>query len=345
VKNNQPSHPNSHFVHSESLLLSVIIVSYNTKELTLAACHSVLSAVAQSKTLREQTELIVVDNNSSDGSAAALKTLQKEKRHSHKISVITSPSNDGFAVANNRAFRESRGKYLLLLNSDTELHPHALEHLIDTMESMESQADADGLRTLGILAASLVNADGTPQPQGGSLPSLLSVAAQYLFLDDLPIIGKLIPSTQHTGRNLRAAAAHEQDRSQPEVLPMGWVGGTAMLVRRAVCAQVGLLDENIFMYGEDMEFCQRAANHHFSAAIEPRAQVTHYQNASGSSEHAIIGEIKGYQHIWAKHKPIWESHVLNAILFFGALARMIIFDTIKRDHKRARIYKNALSRL
>jgi GT2 family glycosyltransferase len=334
-------HSESFFENDISLLLSIIVVSYNTKDLTLAACNSVLESITRSKKLQNQAQLLVVDNNSNDGSVAALKALQKEQSKSHTISIITNSSNDGFAAAINRAISKSRGKYLFLLNSDTVLHPHALDNLIATMEK---QVDTADLRSLGILAASLVNADGTPQPQGGSLPTLLSVATQYFFLDDLPIIGGLIPSTQHTGRNSRLASLAPAD-SQPEIIPMGWVGGTAMLVRRAVCAQIGLLDENIFMYGEDVEFCQRAANHHFFAAIDPNATVTHLQNASGSSEKAIVGEIKGYQYIWAKHKPIWQTPVLNAILFVGALARMVIFDTIKRDHKRARVYKTALEKL
>ncbi len=328
-----------------SLILSIIIVSYNTRDLTLAACKSVLEELQTTQGLKSQAELIVVDNNSSDGSKEALSKLAKDNP---MIRCIFQQHNSGFAHANNVAIRQAKGEFLFLLNSDTEVLPGCLKSLLANMHKSQTQRTAvlgshqGELDNLGILSATLRNPDNTPQPQGGSLPSLLGIAAQFLFLDDLPIIGKLLPSTQFTGRNSQLRFSKNTDTN---LIQQGWVGGTAMMIRRKVCQEVGLLDENIFMYGEDMEFCLRATNHHCDIAIDPEAVVIHHGSASSSQEKAICGEISGLVYIWSKHKPAWEIPVMKAILYSGILVRMLLFGTIMRNKKRYQNYKIALKHL
>lgn len=319
------------------MLLSVIIVSYNTKALTLQAVESVFSSIKNSRKLKEDTEVFVVDNNSTDGSSEAIRSLQKKHPHLH---LLQNADNLGFAAANNRAIAEANGSYFLLLNSDTVVLDGALEKMIETFEAHPLTSDTavlertfDKLDHLGILAAQLLNPDGTQQAQGGSFPTLLSLTVQMLLLDDIPVIGKFLPSTQHTGKNSRS---HGEQLYQQD-----WVGGTAMMIRKEVVAEVGPLDASIFMYGEDIEFCMRAQYHHWDVAVLPTAHITHFGSASSSSKNAIIGELKGYIYIWAKHKPIWQKPLAKWLIQLGILLRVILFGTMIRDVHRVAIYKEA----
>jgi GT2 family glycosyltransferase len=196
---------------------------------------------------------------------------------------------------------------------------------------------------LGILAPTLLNPDGTLQPQGGDLPTLCSLFSHMSFLDDLPIIGKLLPSTQHTGfRQSEKLRYHTKDT---RLIKRGWVGGTAMMIRKEVIKEIGLLDDGIFMYGEDTEYCMRANHHHWDVAIDPQAKITHFGQASSSSANAIKGEFKSYTYNWSKHKPLWQIPVVKAILRMGAFLRVIVFSTIRPDKKRRQIYQELLTQI
>ncbi len=297
------------------MLLSIIIVSYNTKNLTLQTLHSVKTQIDRSETLKNHTEVFVVDNNSQDDSVAAVKELCK----TWPIKLLVNQENLGFARANNQAIATAQGQYILLLNSDTIVHEHTLTKMIEYLEKNPH---------VGVLSASLINRDGTPQAQGGSFPTLFSIALHMLMIDDLPLVKKLLPSTQHTGFNV----------SDQQIRNKDWVGGTAMMVRKTVFDEVGLLDQNIFMYGEDVEFCMRARDHHWLIEIQPQAVITHIGSASSSSANAIMGEFKGYLYIWSKHKPLWQMSYLKFLLRSGCFLRVILFKSIINKPEKAKIY-------
>ncbi len=314
--------------------LSVIIVSYNTQLLTCQAIQSVIDDIESSTDLKGQSEIWVVDNHSTDDSVAAVKKLANMYSYLH---VVENKENVGFAKANNQAIEHAEGQYILLLNSDTIVPRGTLHTLITTFETHPPHESTSILAShhgqldrLGIVAATLINADGTLQRQGGSFPTLFTLASHMLFLDDLPIIGQFFPSTQHTGKNQRRLAQ------------VDWVGGTAMMVKRSVFTEIGKLDQNIFMYGEDVEFCMRARDHHWDIVIEPKARITHLGSASSSSANAIQGEFKGYLYIWSKHKPFWQLPLVKGILSLGAFLRMFIFGTIQGNTQKAGIYRTLL---
>ncbi len=323
--------------------LSIIVVSYNTKDLTIQTLESAIQEINSTKLLKDQTEIFVVDNNSNDDSVKACKNLLQKLKFPH-YQVLVNKKNLGFARANNHASKLAKGKYLLLLNSDTITQPGSLRLLVETMEKTAVQEKTASLQSsgpfdkLGILAPTLLNEDGSIQNQGGSLPSLLTVTSQMLFLDDVPFFGKFFPSTQHTG--LSDFAFQSYDENTPKLISKGWVAGTAMLIRRELIDEIGMLDENIFMYGEDQEYCLRAHHHHFDVAIHPKAKIVHFGQASSSSRNAILGEIKGYLYIWRKHKPSWQLPLLKLILFKGCLLRQIYYSLRGRSVP-AQIYKEA----
>ncbi len=323
------------------MLLSVCLVSYNTAELTIAAVKSVIKDIKQSELLAKASEVIVVDNDSHDDSVKQLNALKNSA--ASPIQVLVSKSNRGFAGANNYAIKHSTGEYILLLNSDTYVQSGSLTSLVQTMmatpdESTATLGSRQGkLDHLGVLAATLLNPDGSIQPQGGSLPNLFSLLNHLWFLDDLPLIGRFLPSTQHTG--WRAPKL-----TTDQLIKTGWVAGTAMLIKRDLIKEVGLLDEHIFMYGEDVELCLRATHHHWDVAIHPQAYVTHLQAASSSKLNAVVGEMNGYLYIWAKHFPAWQSVLAKAIIFSGIWLRMIIFGTIGQSDRR-KLYQEALTQI
>lgn len=323
--------------------LSIITVSYNTKDLTMQTLESAIKEINSSKILKDQTEIFVVDNDSKDGSPQACEALLKKLKFPH-YKVFANKENLGFARANNQATEVAKGKYIILLNSDTITHKGGLSLLVEAMqkggisEETANSVDSGKVDKLGIIAPTLLNPDGSIQNQGGSLPRLATVAAQMLFLDDIPFFGRFFPSTQHTGMSDFAFVSY--DENTPKLIAKDWVAGTAMMIRRELIDDIGMLDGNIFMYGEDQEYCIRARNHHWDIAIHPKAKITHFGCASSSSRNAIHGEFKGYLYIWKKHMPAWQLPILKTILWWGASLRQMIY-TLRGKTVPASIYKEA----
>ncbi|HUM57195.1 MAG TPA: glycosyltransferase family 2 protein [Candidatus Woesebacteria bacterium] len=331
-------------------LLSAIIVSYNTKDLTIQALTSLLKEIKSSDLLKKKSEILLVDNHSQDGSIQAIKQFFHQAKF-RDYQLIVNKKNLGFARANNQALKQAQGQYLLLLNSDTIVQPGAIDTLVktfiqhpDQLATATTQDSDEMVDYLGILSPTLLNADGSLQPQGGSQISLRAIFNQMFFLDDLPVIGKYLPSTQQTGRSqqLNQQQLLDKQRQQTQLIYKAWVSGAAMMIRKAVIDQIGYLDKNIFMYGEDQEFCLRARNHHFDIAVHPHAEVVHLGSASSSSEQAIVGEFKSYQYIWQKHFPAYQQRLLRWILRAGARFRMLIYR-LTGNQRQATIYREALA--
>jgi GT2 family glycosyltransferase len=353
-RTNHRSNIDSPFLFPASLDLTVIIVSYNTAELTLQTVRSVLEA---SKAKHHfSCEIVIVDNHSTDDTLPQLNGLSKTTKI--PISIIANKTNRGFAAANNQAIQQANGRVILLLNSDTIVQPDSLRKLLLSFAAhpeITTTADlgnkAGSIDRLGIVAATLLNPDQTPQPQGGAFPSLGSLFIHMTMLDDLPIVGKLLPSTQHTGYRFAPAPVSEmtdtsaKSRLKPHLHLRDWVGGTAMAIKREVIEEIGILDDAIFMYGEDVEYCLRAHDHHWDIAECLDAPIIHLGSASGSSARAITGEMAGYLYIWSKHKPAWQYPIVKTLLQLGCLLRLFLFGTIVKKPAKVSAYRQALSEI
>lgn len=283
--------------------LSIIIINYKTKRVT-ADC---LTSIRRSRD-KLNKEVIVVDNGSADGSVEYL------KKRFPWAKIYDSGANLGFAGGNNYGFKRSSGKYIWLLNSDTILKSSTISTLMKIAVKQNST----------IASCRLLNKDGSIQPQGGYLPDLWRLAAWMLFIDDLPIFSWFFPA-YHVNRR-----RYFQRNQHP-----GWLAGTALLIRRDVYQKLKGLDEKIFMYGEDVEFCLRAKNLGWSPDYFSVPALTHLGQASGSSRGAILGEYKGLQYIYQKHFPKIQQIILKILLKLGALLRVIIL--------RNRIYGEAFN--
>ncbi|TRZ53920.1 glycosyltransferase family 2 protein [bacterium] len=293
--------------------LSIIIVSFNTKDVLT---HCINSVVKFTKGI--DYEIIVVDNGSKDGSFERIKELEKKYP---QVSLIDAKTNIGFGKANNLGSKKAKGEYLLFLNSDTLIFDNAIRESLDNLKKIPGA---------GIYTCKLLNTNKTTQASGGHLPTLGNVFAWQFFIDDLPLIGRLIPSFHPQ------LASYDRDRQ------MDWVTGAFMIIPKKVFDEVGGFDENIFMYTEEMELCFRINKLGYSTVYQNSPSIIHLGGASGGSVLAITGEVKNMLYFWKKHKPVWQLPLIKLFFFGGSLLRLLIFGIIKGDEKARRAYTQAI---
>jgi hypothetical protein len=230
--------------------ISVVVVSWNTRDL-LRAC---LASVPFGLSVRHEAEIWVVDNASSDGSAAMVAAEFPQVR------LISNTENAGFARANNQAIRQSRGRHVLLLNSDTEVQPGALSEMTDYL-------DADP--KIGAAGCRLLNADGTTQRSSwNAYPTLATLAADAFYLWRIPGLR-------------RSMAGHVPFPNSPtQSVRVKHLLGACLIVRRPVLESVGLMDEGYFMYLEETDWCRRIDAAGWEIAYLPSPIVIHYGQQS-----------------------------------------------------------------
>lgn len=295
-----------------NLELSIIIVNFNTSDLLRKCLNKVYKALSFGK-IEKESEVVVVDNASSDDSVSMV------QKHFPKVIIIRNTQNLGFAKANNCGIKKSIGKYVLLLNSDTEMEKNVLINLLNIIKSDPA---------IGVVGGKLSNPDSTIQSSAGFFPHLSKVFCWMFFIDDIPIISKLIKSY------------HIQDKGfyQKEHY-VDWVTGACFMLRKEIIDTTGLMDEDIFMYGEEMEWCYRIKKSGYQVIYTPDAYVLHHKGASGAASDAgILEEFKALLYFYKKHKAGWQLSFLRLFLRTGALLRVVIFGIIGRYHTRIPIY-------
>ena len=286
--------------------VSIIIVNWNTRDL-LRDCLIALAANAQ-----VMTETIVVDNGSTDGSVEMLAT------EFPGVYVIANASNIGFAPANNQGLARARGRYALLLNSDTRVAPDALVNLVTFMDA-HPQAGACGPQ--------LRNADGTLQPSGRHFPTLAST------------LGELLPAPARWRREWRGDL---EKRDYDQVCPVDEVSGAALCVRRAALEQIGFLDEDFFFLGEDIDLCWRLKSAGWQVFYVPIAQVIHYwggsRNKTSSYRISLLSQ-RSYYLLFRKHRTKIQARalkVISASLTGMKLCKWLAKSLIRLDTQQAR---------
>ncbi len=300
--------------------LSIIIVSYNTKELLLKCIESV------KKYTKDITyEIIVIDNNSTDGTVEALRKL---KVTGYRLQVITNKDNKGFGAANNQGMKKAKGRYILLLNSDTKLIENSLLSMVMWMDEHPK---------VGIASCKLVNADGTLQPTGGFSPTLPRVFLWATLIDDVPFVGDFFGSYHpHRSFYTKSSSAYSKER------PLDWVTGAFFLIRREVVREIGLFDESFFLYVEEVEYCMRTKAKGWEVWYVPKTKIIHFGGASGTREGTVLREFEGLKLLYKKHYSKMAFAFLRLLLFIGSVLRMFIFGIIT---PRSRIYVHALGRI
>jgi N-acetylglucosaminyl-diphospho-decaprenol L-rhamnosyltransferase len=243
-------------------LLSIVIVSFNARA-DLQACLLSLEKHPPSM----DHEIIVVDNESADGSAEAAERIPG-------VRVIRMDRNAGFSTANNAGNRDIRGDLVLLLNSDTRVPPGALDRLV---ERLAATAGA------GIAGPRLVDAEGRPELSFGRMISPLNELRQK----------------RRTPEWIQAQTGREQ--------LVDWVSGACLLVRRADAEAAGLLDERFFLYTEDVDFCHAVRALGRTVLFTPAAEITHLRGRSRASQPAASDAAYRRSHLafYEKHHPMW----------------------------------------
>jgi len=229
--------------------ISIIIVNYNTCRLTLEC----LQSVYQSET-HYSYEIILIDNHSQDDSVESIRTRYPG------VQVIANPENTGFARANNQGFAAASGRYMLLLNSDTVVRQDTLETMISLMDR-RPELGASGCKVI-LPDGSLDKAcrRGFPTP-----------AASFYYAFGF---SKLFPDKpRFNGYQLGYLDADAE-------YPVDCLVGAFMVVRREAIDKVGGLDENFFMYGEDLDWCYRIKEAGWGIYYYPQTTIVHLKGGS-----------------------------------------------------------------
>lgn len=268
--------------------VSIIIVNYNTKKLTLECIKSI-----NQSNISYQYEVILVDNNSTDGTVDAL------AKEFPNVNLIANSENVGFSKANNQAINLSKGRYILLLNSDTIVKSGSIDIIIRFMdENME--AGATGCRVL-LPDGSLDQAchRGFPTP-----------SASFYYLAGL--YKKYPNNPQYNGYHL-------SHLNLDEIHEIDCLVGAFMMVRREAIEQVGLLDETYFMYGEDIDWCYRIKQAGWKIYYNPMTEIIHYKGASSRKKPMkIVYEFHRAMYLFhKKHFSKKYSFFVNGAVYTG----------------------------
>ena len=249
---------------------------------------------------RDRYEVIVVDNASGDQSVSML------RNEFPGVILYESDENLGFARGCNKGFEIAVGAFVLLLNPDTLVVDHAIDVLLDDIKSHP--------RT-GIVGSRQANEFGKfRRDAGGAFPTLGNVAWNYLFF------GRLLPSRF-------APPSHFLVGDPPGRQNVDWVSGAAMLIRRKAAGD-HFFDESFFMYGEDMDICDRIREAGWEVAYTGSATITHYLGKSfeQQSEVNILQAIhNGPRAFFQKKNGRFAAFLFDLIMLFGFLLRWLLF--------------------
>ena len=275
---------------------SVIIVSWNTAELLRACLDSINGSNL------EESEVIIVDNGSVDGTADMIRSRQPG------CQLICNSVNRGFAAGNNQALGVARGRYALLLNSDTVLLGDVVQKTVQYMDAHPE---------VGVLGCRVLNPDGTAQQTCFQEPSLLNILLKTTGLFRLPWPRFL--SREHMPWWQRDS---ERD--------VDVVTGCYMLVRRSALEQVGLLDESFFFCGEETDWCRRFRAAGWKVRFAPVGEIIHYGNASGRKlefrrDVLLTAGLVRFHH---KHGGVWAAAIAWLLLWLFNVTHWIAWRLI-----------------
>lgn len=294
------------------LELSVIIVNYNT----CALLRNCLQALQRAE--REAAyEIIVIDNASRDGS------VEMVAQKFPDVTLIKNSSNAGFAAANNQGLRRARGEYLLLLNSDTEVRPGALEHCVEFFLAHPKA---------GIVGCKLLNADGSMQPSCESFPSLSNLFFENFFLE------KIFPQNRLFARRALSFFTYTH------ALRVDYVKGAFLMIRRQTFKDIGLLDARFFFYAEEMDWCYRARQKGWQVYFTPGGEVLHHggQSSDPVAPAMFVQLQRARCQFYRKHHNALSSFLARNLMACGAVLRAVIWALVvayRSVFARARVHE------
>lgn len=280
---------------TKDIMLSVIIVNYNAKNLLKNCIDSIYKS-----NNKINFEIIVIDNASQDGSRQLITNLYKD------VKWIQNDKNVGFAAANNKAIINSRGKYCLLLNNDTIVLEKAFDKLVDFIEK-HNEAGAVGPRVL--------NEDGTLQRScRRGLPNAINSFGYFTKLY------KIFPKSKALGSY---AMSYVSDNISHEVEALS---GAAMLIRTDLLKKLHGLDEKFFMHFEDIDLCLRIGRMGYKLYYVHDSQIIHIKGQSSKlrSKKIIYDYHNSLKYYYKKNYSQKKSFVSNMFVYFFIWARKVM---------------------
>lgn len=268
--------------------LSVIIVNYQTFELTRDTINSILKY-----TYPFNYEIIVVDNGSLDNSLNQLKDYFKDK-----VKFIASSTNLGFASGNNKGLKIAKGRYVLLLNSDTIVKKGTLTNIYEYMENNEE---------VGAIGCKVLLENGKlDKACKRSFPNLRNSFYRLFH----------IPTKDHSVNNYNL-----DNLDDDGIYEIDCLTGAFMFIRSNALADVGLLDEDFFMYGEDIDLCFRIKNANWKIVYYGLSEIIHYKGSSSKKQKSkLIYEFYRAMYIfYKKHYSNNYSFLTNVVVYLGIL--------------------------
>jgi len=246
------------------------------------------------------------------------------KKDFPSVTIIENKKNVGFSTANNQGINLSQGSSILLLNSDTRISQNTLQLLFQKLHS-DSR--------VGCIGPKLLNPDKTTQPSLGYAPDITKIIAWMFFWDDIPGIRSLIKPY-----HIENISFYETQHD------VGWVSGACLMVKKSVIHEIGLLDEDLFMYGEEVEWCYRMEKKGYKIRYTPETAIFHDKGGSSSSgsDAGIEYEFNFVKYFFKRYKPIFEQKLIILVLILGAWLRYIIFGIISKYPARKAIYAKIL---
>ena len=292
--------------------LSICIVNWNTEAVLKDCLQSVLQ-----KTQKISYEIFVVDNASKD------RSVEMVKNHFPNACLIVNQRNKGFAAANNQAIRLARGRYILFLNPDTLIHEGALDTMV---QFMEKNPEA------GAIGCKLLNANGSVQHSIRQSPSFGVALLESTILGRIPLLRGRVGDFKTKGFFF------------DKVKEVDAVCGAALLVRKDVLGEVGPMDEEYFMFIEELDLCLRIKAKGNKIYFIPDAQITHYggesrnQNPEGltiiglNSLFRYFNKFEGPQRTYLFklfYKPLFLSGLIYDLVF--DFLGVVKYSTVRRN--------------
>jgi GT2 family glycosyltransferase len=371
---------------STRMKLSIIIVSYNTKELLEQCLESIISSMGyggiennkeKNQTLNHYNtkplsyEIIIVDNNSTDGTQ---EYLGKLKTHPPKLTTRLPGTIRTRLVERDRRVAEGKSPKLKVKNSKKQTSPKLqipnLKVILNKENAGFAKANNQGIEksegeyvlllnsdtiiteknffnkiikfleknnNIGILGPKLLWENGQIQSSGGYFPTLPRLITWALMLDDLPLINKIIKPYHPHQPNF-----YTNDSYYQKLHHQDWVTGACFFIKRIVLDKIGFLDEKFFMYAEEMEYCYRAKKAGFGVIYYPKASLIHLGGKSGTSLLAAKGEFWGIKYFYQKHQPSWQKPIAGLLLKTAAFLRSLVFY---QNQEKRQVYQQVLADL
>ncbi len=271
--------------------ISVIIVGWNARHYLELCLESLASAPP-----RRSMEIIVVDNASSDGSAEMI-----EARFPH-VKLIRSRENLGFAKGNNVGIRQCQGRYIALVNPDVIVFPGCLDALADFLDQNPK---------VGNVGPRVLNPDRSMQSTCRRFPTLWNNFCSATGL------------TSAFKKSRFFAGEHMFYFPHDRTLSVDVLVGCFSMIRREAFNDVGLLDEDLFMYGDDVDWCRRCWKAGWQVVFFPGAEAIHDRGkiTAPYPVRFAVAQQKSVLHYWRKHHSFWGVMGIRSIIFFRHLVR------------------------